>query len=166
MAQKATLTIDGIDYDVQSLDYKIERQLDKETGKPYSQPKGGEVTFTILVSKKDDEMFHGWITGLTHKDGIIKLPIVERTTLQEHEFEFKEALCTSLNVNYISYGDKQLTMKMTIHAKKLLFSKVLIINEVMTKEEDDKIKKDAKEKADAEAKAKADAEAKAKKAKK
>ena len=123
MAQKAKLIMtSGLEFDVQALDYKIERPMDKDSGKPSRVAKSGEITFTILVTKKDEFMFQQWIVGETEKDGKFFLPIVERTKLEEYVLHFKGAICTSLNVNFVSYGDKQMTMKITIHARELGFS--------------------------------------------
>jgi len=122
MALKATLKVGGNVYNVRDMEYKLEQSRDKNTGKPDAKTKGGEITFTILANKEDRCYFQKWVSSLsTYGDGYFILPITDGLGHQQFTVEFVQAICTSLQVNYSSYTDKQITMKVTILAHKLIF---------------------------------------------
>jgi len=122
MALQATLELEGKKYNVTDLDYRISQPVDHK-GKPTGIPEIGQVNFTILSQKKDNDVFHKWAISLANaKSGEFKLPVTDGVDHDTTSLKFENAFLTDLHVYYSSYSDKQIYMKISISARKLIFS--------------------------------------------
>ena len=121
MALQALLQIDGKTYNVQDLDYKILQPSDS-SGKPTAIAEGGLINFTILANNKDNCFFHRWVLSIAQREsGRFYLPITDGIEHDEIILDFDDAYCTDLQVNYNSFNEKQLWMRITITPTKLIF---------------------------------------------
>ena len=121
MALQATLEIDDKYYNVQDLDYKLSKTVDG-TGKPTAKTGGGIINFTVLANDKDNSFFQSWVITLADvKSGSFTLPITDGIDHSEIYVDFKDAFCTDVQVWYSSTNDKQVYMKITISATKIIF---------------------------------------------
>ena len=121
MALQAILNINGKSYNVQDLDYRIFQPSDSR-GKPTAIAEGGIINFTILANNKDNFLFHRWVLSISDvESGEFLLPITNGIEHDTIILKFKDAFCTDLQVNYGSFNEKQLYMRISITPTKLIF---------------------------------------------
>ena len=133
MALIATLELEGKKYNVLDLDYRLTQPTDYK-GKPAGNTEGGQINFTINASKPDDYTFHIWVKSLSNvKSGRFVLPITNGIDHLETYVDFKDAYCTALHVFYSNMNEKQVFMKITLSATRLLFGSVEYLNQNLEK---------------------------------
>jgi len=121
MALNASLTVEGREYNILDLDYRLTQPTDTK-GKPSGITTGGLINFTVNASKQDDFFFHEWVTSLsTVKSGRFTLPITDGIEHLETYVYFEDAYCTDLQVTYGNLNERQVYMRITISATVLAF---------------------------------------------
>jgi hypothetical protein len=122
MAIEASLTINNKSYNILGLNYEISQPLD-EAGKPAAQPVGGNVDFTIKSPGDEDMTFHEWmIKPLDLQSGKFELSIIGSDwSNTKRTIEFKDAYCIGLSEDFDFDDERNVLLKVKIHASELIF---------------------------------------------
>lgn len=113
---KATLKVNGKEFDVLAVNYSFNQKTD-EQGRPASDVRKGNITVSIVGS--DDDSTLGWMIDPYKKTNgsIVFEKIDQASTLKELKFE--DAYCVGFTENFSSVDNEPLTITLTISARKV-----------------------------------------------
>lgn len=122
MAKKARLELEGNEYIVLECEYEIKQETEKGDGQPSTSPSGGDIIMTIVSPDDRDLRFHEWmISKIMRKDGVIKFEVVDDGKPAHKTLTFEDAYCTKLKEIFNDTDNKQMYMKLSINAGKMIF---------------------------------------------
>ncbi len=121
MSFKATLKVEGGEFDVLSCNFSFGQATD-EKGKPASNVKGGSIFVQIVTS--DDTSLLGWMVDPYKKTSgsIVFNKTDEDATLKEIKFE--DAYCVGYSESFNSTSASSMTVSLNIAARKVDISGV------------------------------------------
>lgn len=121
MSFKATLKVEGGEFDVLSCNFSFGQATD-EKGKPASSVQGGSIFVQIVTS--DDTSLLGWMIDPYKKTSgsIVFNKTDEDSTLKEVKFE--DAYCVGYSESFNSTSASSMTVSLNISARKVDISGV------------------------------------------
>lgn len=116
MSFLAKFKVDNEEMNVLEYNMSMNQNVD-HSGKPSSDPMGGQVRLVVELSKST--LLYQWMASPTQmKDGFIKF--FRRDGMSRlRELEFKKAYCIAYNEVFMAYDDTPLCAEITITAKEI-----------------------------------------------
>ena len=122
MSFKATMTVDGTDYNVVSCSYGFRQNVDA-SGRPTSEVKSSDIAL-LIESSEDNSLMEWGVDSYGKKDGTITFNKIDQDQKMK-ELDFTDGYITSYNE---TFGGETMMMSVTISCRTIKIGNAEIDN--------------------------------------
>lgn len=119
MANKAVLTLNETEYDLDNVNFSLNQNVDYRNGKPVAEVAPGQIVAEVRVDQDNITQFWKWAKSRKDKqDGSIKFfKIDEDASL--FELSFKDGFCVALSTHMDSSSSSDMVICISVAARVL-----------------------------------------------